>query len=138
MKQECGNELQNVLAHRNAIQALEYLEQVKNIVIEGGPLQSKKIDLKMIVHSNSEVLTYIVSKKGLLHLFSFALFSNFLLAPLSDILMPYILKKEIGYLKYIDFIVFKKVRIKEVNEKWSDNRNICYRYSQYINVSYNS
>lgn len=45
VRKECGNDLKNVLAHRNAIQALEYLEQVKNIVIEDGPLQSNKIDI---------------------------------------------------------------------------------------------
>lgn len=45
VRKECGNDLQNVLAHRNASQALEYLEQVKNIVIESGPLQSNKIDI---------------------------------------------------------------------------------------------
>lgn len=44
VRNECGKDLRNVLAHRNATKALEYLEQVKNIVIEGGPLQSNKID----------------------------------------------------------------------------------------------
>lgn len=44
VRKECGKDLQNVLAHRNASQALEYLEQVKNIIIESGPLQSNKID----------------------------------------------------------------------------------------------
>lgn len=45
VRKECGNDLKNVLAHRNATQALDYLEQVKNIVIEDGPLQSNKIDI---------------------------------------------------------------------------------------------
>lgn len=45
IRKENGIDLQNVLAHRNASQALEHLEQVKNIVIESGPLQSNKIDI---------------------------------------------------------------------------------------------
>ena len=45
IRKECGKDLQNVLAHRNATQALEYLEQVKNIVIESGPIQPNKIDI---------------------------------------------------------------------------------------------
>jgi len=45
IRKQNGIDLQNVLAHRNASQALESLEQVKNIVIEGGPLQSNKIDI---------------------------------------------------------------------------------------------
>lgn len=45
VRNECGIDLQNVLAHRNASQALEYLEQVKSIVIEEGPLQPNKIDI---------------------------------------------------------------------------------------------
>lgn len=40
-----GNDQKVVLAHRNASQALEYLDLVKNIVIESGPLQSNKIDI---------------------------------------------------------------------------------------------
>lgn len=45
VRKENGKDLKNVLAHRNAIQALDYLEQVKNIVTESGPLQSNKIDI---------------------------------------------------------------------------------------------
>lgn len=45
VRKECGTDLQKVLTHRNAIQALDYLEQVKNIVIEEGPLQPNKIDI---------------------------------------------------------------------------------------------
>lgn len=40
-----GEDLKYVLAHRNADKALEYLEQIKNTVIENGPLQGNKIDI---------------------------------------------------------------------------------------------
>lgn len=45
VRKACGEELKLVLEHRNASSALEYLEQVKNIVIESGPLQANKIDI---------------------------------------------------------------------------------------------
>lgn len=45
VRNACGNDLKNVLTHRNALQALDYLELVKNIVLERGPLQSNKIDI---------------------------------------------------------------------------------------------
>ena len=45
VRKENGQDLQKVLAHRNASQALDYLDQVKKIVIESGPLQSNKIDI---------------------------------------------------------------------------------------------
>lgn len=45
VRKECGKDLKGVLTHRNASKALEYLEEVKNIVIESGPLQSNKIDI---------------------------------------------------------------------------------------------
>ncbi len=56
-----------------------------------------KMNPKVFFQENSEVLKFISSKKGLLQLFSFALISNFLLAPMFDIIMPYVLKKEIGF-----------------------------------------
>lgn len=40
-----GEELKLVFEHRNASKALEYLEQVKSIVVEDGPLQANKIDI---------------------------------------------------------------------------------------------
>lgn len=60
-------------------------------------LVKEKINSKVLVMENKEVLKFIVSKKGLLQLFSFAMISNFLLAPMFDIAMPYALKKGIGF-----------------------------------------
>lgn len=57
----------------------------------------EKIDTKVLVRENKEVLKFIGSKKGLLQLFSFAMISNFLIAPMFDIVMPYALKKGIGF-----------------------------------------
>ncbi len=45
VRKACGDELKIVFGHRNASSALEYLETVKNIVIEEGPLQANKIDI---------------------------------------------------------------------------------------------
>jgi MFS transporter, DHA3 family, macrolide efflux protein len=57
----------------------------------------EKINGKVFIKENIEVLKFIRLKKGLLQLFSFAMISNFLLAPMFDILMPYALKKGIGF-----------------------------------------
>jgi DHA3 family macrolide efflux protein-like MFS transporter len=60
-------------------------------------VQKEKINTKVFLNETSEVLKFIVSKRGLLQLFVFAMISNFLLAPMFDIIMPYALKKEIGF-----------------------------------------
>ncbi|MCB2289423.1 MFS transporter [Clostridium sp. CS001] len=60
-------------------------------------VQKEEITMKLLFKENSEVLKFIVNKKGLLQLFSFAMFANFLLAPLFDIILPYALKKGIGF-----------------------------------------
>lgn len=60
-------------------------------------VEKDKISIKTFLNENSEALKFIVNKKGLLQLFVFAMISNFLLAPLFDIVMPYILKKEVGF-----------------------------------------
>lgn len=57
----------------------------------------EKISMKIFISRNSEVLKFILEKKGLFQLFTFAMCANFLLAPLFDIVMPYVLKKEIGF-----------------------------------------
>ncbi|MFA6941340.1 MAG: MFS transporter [Clostridiaceae bacterium] len=59
--------------------------------------KKEKINIKLFLSENSEVLKFITVKKGLLQLFTFAMISNLLLAPLFDIIMPYVLKKEIGF-----------------------------------------
>jgi len=57
----------------------------------------EKVNIKIFLNENFEALKFIISKKGLLQLFSFAMISNFLLAPMFDIIMPYALRKEIGF-----------------------------------------
>lgn len=59
--------------------------------------KKEKINVKIFIRENSQVLKFIAVKKGLLQLFTFAMISNLLLAPLFDIIMPYVLKKEIGF-----------------------------------------
>jgi DHA3 family macrolide efflux protein-like MFS transporter len=62
----------------------------KGQVIKKG---NEKVNIKVFLNENFEALKFIVSKKGLLQLFSFAMISNFLLAPMFDIIMPYALRK---------------------------------------------
>ena len=57
----------------------------------------EKVNAKVFVKENLEVIKFIGLKKGLLQLFTFAMISNFLLAPMFDIVMPYALKKGIGF-----------------------------------------
>jgi MFS family permease len=57
----------------------------------------ENINAKVFLKENIEVLKFIRQKKGLIQLFSFAMISNFLLAPIFDIVMPYALKKGIGF-----------------------------------------
>lgn len=59
--------------------------------------KKEKINVKIFLRENSQALRFIAAKKGLLQLFTFAMISNLLLAPLFDIIMPYVLKKEIGF-----------------------------------------
>lgn len=63
----------------------------------GHTSDKEKIDLKMFLNGNHEAIKFIVNKKGLLELFCFAMLSNFFLAPLFDIVIPYVLKKEVGF-----------------------------------------
>jgi predicted MFS family arabinose efflux permease len=57
----------------------------------------ERIDMKIILNENFETLKFIKSKKGLMQLFTFAMISNFLLVPMLDILIPYALRKELGF-----------------------------------------
>lgn len=59
--------------------------------------KKEKISSKVFIKENMEALKFIGSKKGLLQLFIFAMFSNFLMAPMFDIIMPFVLKKQIGF-----------------------------------------
>lgn len=58
---------------------------------------SEKITTKDLYKGNAKVLSFIVSKKGLLQLCIFCLFINLLIAPLVDIVLPYIVKHGIGF-----------------------------------------
>ena len=60
-------------------------------------VKKEKITMRIFINRNAEVLKFIIEKKGLFQLFTFAMIANFLLAPLFDIVMPYILKKEVGF-----------------------------------------
>lgn len=59
--------------------------------------EKETLNFKLFLNKNSEVLKFIENKKGLLQLFTFAMIANFLLAPLFDIVMPFVLKKEVGF-----------------------------------------
>lgn len=51
----------------------------------------------MFFVENVEVIKFIGSKEGLLQLFTFAMISNFMLAPMFDVIIPYVLKRSIGF-----------------------------------------
>ncbi len=59
--------------------------------------EKEKINMKVFFKENFEVIKFIRNKKGLLQLFIFAMIFNFFFTPLFDIIIPYILKKEIGF-----------------------------------------
>lgn len=60
-------------------------------------VKKDKISPKLFLTETTEALKFIVNKKGLCQLFSFAMASNFLIVPMLSIIMPYALKKEIGF-----------------------------------------
>jgi MFS family permease len=67
------------------------------ISYKGKVVEKEKISIKIFLNENSQALKFIARKKGLLQLFIFAMISNFMLAPLFDIVIPYILRKEVGF-----------------------------------------
>jgi DHA3 family macrolide efflux protein-like MFS transporter len=68
-----------------------FIKYNKKVIIK------EKMTTKVFFSETSDALRFIISKKGLLQLFTFAMISNFLLAPMFDIIMPYVLKKKIGF-----------------------------------------
>lgn len=56
-----------------------------------------KMTLKSFLNENREVIFFIKDKKELMQLFSFIMLINLLLAPFFDIVMPYVIKKGIGF-----------------------------------------
>lgn len=57
----------------------------------------EKINIKVFFKENKEALKFIFGKKGLLQLFTFAMVSNFIIAPMFDVIMPFVLKRKIGF-----------------------------------------
>lgn len=58
---------------------------------------NKKITVKSFFSENKEALLFIKNQKSLMQLFSFAMITNLLIAPFFDIVMPYVIKKSIGF-----------------------------------------
>lgn len=56
-----------------------------------------KLTLKSFFNENAEVLLRIKDNIGLIQLFSFVMITNLLMAPLFDVVMPYVMKKGIGF-----------------------------------------
>lgn len=56
-----------------------------------------KITINTFFHENGEVLNFIRKDKGLMQLAIFCMISNLLVAPFIDIVMPYVIKKGIGF-----------------------------------------
>lgn len=59
--------------------------------------KKEKINIKVFFKENGEALKFIFGKKGLLQLFTFAMVSNFIIAPMFDVIMPFVLKRKIGF-----------------------------------------
>ena len=55
------------------------------------------LTFKSFFTENSDVFYFIKKNRALLQLFSLALVTNFLVAPLFDIVLPYVVKKGIGF-----------------------------------------
>jgi len=75
------------------------LSAVSELFITYKPHFSEKavITVKSTFLDIKEGLIFIKGKKGLKELFLFAMFSNFLLAPIFMIVFPYIMRQEIGF-----------------------------------------
>jgi MFS family permease len=67
------------------------------IAYVNGDRNLEAFTLKSFFTENSEVFYFIKKNKALLQLFSLALVTNFLVAPLFDIVLPYVVKRGIGF-----------------------------------------
>lgn len=67
---------------------LIYVSKAKN---------DKKLTVRSFFSENKEALLFIKSQKSLMQLFTFAMVTNLLMVPFSDIVMPYAIKKSIGF-----------------------------------------
>lgn len=102
-----------------------FITYKKDIVEKG------KMTIKTFARETSEAVNFIKDKKGLLQLFSFAMISNFLLAPMFDIIFPYTFKKGIGFSSamygylfscFIIGIVLSNIAIGVYFKKWSSKQ----------------
>lgn len=59
--------------------------------------ENGKITVRTFAADNISAIKFIINNKGLMQLFSFAMLSNLLIAPLMDIAMPYVIKKGIRF-----------------------------------------
>lgn len=59
--------------------------------------EKEKMSTKVFVKEAAEGLNFLKRNKGIFQITIFALLINFLLCPMFDIIMPYALKKEIGF-----------------------------------------
>lgn len=57
----------------------------------------KKITVGYFFNENKEVLKFIKNDKGLIQLATFAMLTNLLISPFFNIIMPYVVKKSIGF-----------------------------------------
>lgn len=60
-------------------------------------IKTSGLSLKTFLGETGEAINFIKDSKGLLQLFSFAMISNFLIAPMFSIIYPYVIKKVIGF-----------------------------------------
>ncbi|WP_238885196.1 MFS transporter [Clostridium sp. YIM B02551] len=67
------------------------------IIYESKINDKGKITLKSFLSENLETLTFIKGNKGIMQLFGYAMMTNLLLTPSFDIVLPYIMKKGIGF-----------------------------------------
>ncbi|MDD7793136.1 MFS transporter [Clostridium sp. 'White wine YQ'] len=67
------------------------------IIYENKIYNKGKITLKSFLSENLETLTFIKDNKGIMQLFGYAMMTNLLLTPSFDIVLPYIMKKGIGF-----------------------------------------
>jgi MFS family permease len=67
------------------------------IVYKAKVYDKGKITLRSFFTENKEVLLLIKKSRGLMQLFAFAMITNLLMSPLFDIVIPYVMKKGIGF-----------------------------------------
>lgn len=67
------------------------------IVYKKMTIEKVKMTNKIFMKEAGEIITFIKKHKGIMQITIFAFLSNALLTPLFDIIMPYVIKKRIGY-----------------------------------------